>query len=169
MFITRYFFRMPARNKTPSKSKSPRKTKEKVVEEKDASNDDHMDDDEELADGVDPLDDDLDGDYVANEEEESESDDQESQVIIVMYVTLSIMQNTDFVARCIYIQNVPAHTEQMGRCGQCTVCHMPPPPSLILRVVAPPRTSTVQHSAPVPGDVTTATHVPRQHTMQWSA
>ena len=81
---------MPARNKTPTKSKSPRKTKEKVVEEKDASNNDHMDDDEELADGVDPLDDDLDGDYVANEEEESESDDQESQVIIVMYVTLSI-------------------------------------------------------------------------------
>ena len=81
---------MPARNKTLTKSKSPRKTKEKVVEEKDASNDEHMDDDEELADGVDPLDDDLDGDYVANEEEESESDDQESQVIIVMYVTLSI-------------------------------------------------------------------------------
>ena len=119
---------MPARNKTPTKSKSPRKTKEKVVEEKDASNDDHMDDDEELADGVDPLDDDLDGDYVANEEEESESDDQESQVIIVMYCVCNsqYMQNTDFVARCIYIQNVPAHTEQMWPVH--SVPHAPPPP-----------------------------------------
>ena len=147
---------MPARNKTPTKSKSPRKTKEKVVEEKDASNDDHMDDDEELADGVDPLDDDLDGDYVANEEEESESDDQESQVIIVMYVTLSIY----ITANLYYTFKFKMCPRTQNRCGQCTVCHMPPP-SLILR------TST--DSAPVPRDVTTATHVPRHHTMQWSA
>ena len=151
---------MPARNKTPTKSKSPRKTKEKVVEEKDASNDEHMDDDEELADGVDPLDDDLDGDYVANEEEESESDDQESQVIIVMYVTLSIY----ITANLYYIIHsnskcARAHRTDVAS-AQCAPC---PPPSLILRVVSPP------HSAPVPGDVTTATHVPRHHTMQWSA
>ena len=117
---------MPARNKPPTKTKSPRKTKEKVVEEKAASNDDHMDDDEELADGVDPLDDDLDGDYVANEEEESESDDQESQVIIVMYVTLSIYAEYGLRSkvRCIYIQNGPAHTEQMWPVH--SVPHAPP-------------------------------------------
>ena len=123
MFITRYFFRMPARNKTPTKSKSPRKTKEKVVEEKDASNDDHMDDDEELADGVDPLDDDLDGDYVANEEEESESDDQESQVIIVMYVTLeSVYAEYGLCSKVhLYSKCARAHRTDVAS-AQCATC-----------------------------------------------
>ena len=118
---------MPARNKTPTKSKSPRKTKEKVVEEKAASNDDHMDDDEELADGVDPLDDDLDGDYVANEEEESESDDQESQVIIVMYVTLSIYAEYGLRSKVhLYSKWARAHRTDVAS-AQCATCHMPPP------------------------------------------
>ena len=114
---------MPARNKTPTKSKSPRKTKEKVVEEKDASNDDHMDDDEELADGVDPLDDDLDGDYVANEEEESESDDQESQVIIVMYVTLeSVYAEYGLCSKVhLYSKCARAHRTDVAS-GQCATC-----------------------------------------------
>ena len=134
---------MPARNKTPTKSKSPRKTKEKVVEEKDASNDDHMDDDEELADGVDPLDDDLDGDYVANEEEESESDDQESQVIIVMYVTLSIyIVYAEYGLRSkvhLYSKWARAHRTDVAsaQCATCPPiidppCCCPPPQSIDL-------------------------------------
>ena len=128
---------MPARNKTPTKSKSPRKTKEKVVEEKAASNDDHMDDDEELADGVDPLDDDLDGDYVANEEEESESDDQESQVIIVMYVTLSIYAEYGLRSKVhLYSKWARAHRTDVAS-AQCATCPPPAHVSCIRRFLCP--------------------------------